>query len=946
MSSRLVTGLLLTCCLAPCFQAEAQTSKSSSDLYAEAVTAYFAKDYNGADSVLTGLIENGTGDPRAFYIRGLSRYASGNLDAADIDFEAGARLEYSGLVRVNVPRSLERIQGPVRRVLEKFRRLAQRNSALASRPHKRERALLQLTADGTEAFLTGKHKVAVQLLDVSVSNGSNDPRTYYFRGLAKQQLGLSDEAATDYKTAIGLELHPANRVDVDLALESVQGATRLALEKHRHEAISAARKVSDKERQTMIASLIEKRTTGKGGAAIAKSAINLPPGTASPMPTATAPTTTAPTTPSTSPTTPAKPATKATPHNTQPAANANALNVAWLPLDSEVVININVRELWNSPMLTTLKETPETKVSLQMMQDELGMLPRDIDSVTVGFSGATELAMAGVADPTALASGKDLVVMVVRTRSPFDPQVVQRRTEEFETATHDGKQFYRSLKTDEIPSVYIADSKTVVLAEEELLTVAIEQGQNAVARPEFDFLDASNHVTIGFVPNDPFALTESIATEGSGSKAMDRLGSALKDQLLGVGLGISATDSLDVDIRMLCVDASAATEVDASIADLMNEAKGLWALAKGGLPPAISGVVDSIIRAQKNSATAEVASISTRLSAQSIERAVEGAKEMLPMLMMGAMAELGGEMVPGDVEKNEIDDPNSIVGPETAPVATKPAEGLTIIAEAAITEAELESGADGSILPSAIDIRLFVTGPQAAAASGYGFPVVTSAVDNNGAELTLRKRTRIAGTDRFDLFDRDEYPKLFREPTNGFYAHFGLSPVEQPSKSIALAEGVIKMRVVARSDQIFVDDPSNLVDSQIDQPELVSEGYELNLRQTTKKFSDGVATIWRFSWLNPIDDPAVLRRIGRGGYEGLQSPKVVNSKGDALDCLNHTDLEMVNGQETLVWNLTFATGTQIPADARLRFTINKEVDIVDVPFKMEDVAIKTDFTEK
>ena len=93
MSSRLVTGLLLTLCLPPCFAvnqsiANAQEKTSPSDQYAEAVTAYFAKDYNAADSVLTRLIEGGTGDPRTYYFRGLSRYASGNLDAADIDFEA------------------------------------------------------------------------------------------------------------------------------------------------------------------------------------------------------------------------------------------------------------------------------------------------------------------------------------------------------------------------------------------------------------------------------------------------------------------------------------------------------------------------------------------------------------------------------------------------------------------------------------------------------------------------------------------------------------------------------------------------------------------------------------------------------------------------------------------------------------------------------------------
>ena len=265
MSSRLVTAMLLSCCLISCPQTEAQEPKSASDQYAEAVIAYFAKDYNASDSVLTGLIEAGTGDPRIYYIRGLGRHAGGNVDSAEIDFEAGARLEYSGLVRVNVPRSLERVQGPVRQALEKYRRLAQRDSALSSRTHKKDRALLQVTANGKEAFLAGNHEVAVQLLDVAVANGSNDPRTYYFRGLAKQELGRSDEAAIDYKRAIGLELHPANRIDVDVALESVQGEARLALKKYRHEAISVARQAGAKKRQAMIASLIEQRAVDGAG---------------------------------------------------------------------------------------------------------------------------------------------------------------------------------------------------------------------------------------------------------------------------------------------------------------------------------------------------------------------------------------------------------------------------------------------------------------------------------------------------------------------------------------------------------------------------------------------------------------------------------------------------------------------------------------------------------
>jgi hypothetical protein len=155
---------------------------------------------------------------------------------------------------------------------------------------------------------------------------------------------------------------------------------------------------------------------------VAKSAIGLPVGVTSPMTSA----------PSVNPSATIKPSTPPSPGNTQPVGKANAINLAWLPLDVEVIIRLKVRELWDSSMLTAVKESPETKTSLKIMQDELNMSPRDIDSVTVGLSGATELAMTGAADPTALVSAKDQAIIVVRTRLPFDPQIVEKRTDDFE----------------------------------------------------------------------------------------------------------------------------------------------------------------------------------------------------------------------------------------------------------------------------------------------------------------------------------------------------------------------------------------------------------------------------------------------------------------------------------------------------------------------------------
>ena len=927
MSSRLVTGLLLSFCLMPCLLVEAQESKSPSDLYAEAVTAYFAKDYNAADSLLSGIIEDGTGDPRAYYFRGLSRHASGNLEAADIDFEAGARLEHSGLLRVNVPRSLERIQGPARQTLEEFRRLAQRNSALALRNHKKDRALEQLSADGKEAFLTGRNEVAVQLLDVAESNGSTDPRVYYFRGLAKQQLGLSDDAAIDFKRAIGLELHPANRIDVDLALESVQGEMRLALEKHRHAAISAARIASDKERQEMIASLIEQRAAdaaaGTGGAVVAKSAIGLPAGAPAPMPAGT--NSAATVSPSPSP----KPA--GTPASTRPAAGSASINVAWLPLDAEVIINVNVRELWNSPMLTALKENPQTTASLQMMQDELNMSPRDIETVTVGLSGAAELAMAGAADPTALASGTDKFVVVVRTRLPFDPQIVARRTDDYEAATHDGKQFYRSLKAGEMPCVYLPDSKTVVLAEEEPLMAAIERGAATSERPEFSFVDGSSHLAIAFVPNDPFALTEAIPTEGSGSDAMDRLATAVKDQLLGVGLGISLTESVELEVRVLCVHDKAASEVDASIADLMNEAKGLWTLAKGGVPAPIAGVVDSIIRAQRNSAKAEVASISTRISGQSIERAIASAEEMIPMLMMGAMAGLGGAMVPGDGVTIGVGDGEA----PAPPPATKPAEGLTVASTARVSSS-IELDDDGNQKPKAIELVLDITGEQAKAASGAGFPTVSQAKDNNGADLTLRIIANF-GQGGFEAIDHDDF--FVKHPDDGCRVLVAFNPPAEAATAITIAEGTVKLRIVEDSTQIMVDAAKSLLGKEISNPELVAAGYQLKLEEKKEKFGDEEYTSWRLEWVNAGSSKVSVREIASGGGLGLQQPELVDADGNVIAAFSGTEYTSFGASSSLAWSMSLQDDQPVPDDARLRFTLNSDVSIVDVPFKAENVVI-------
>ena len=89
--------------------------------YGNGVHAYFGGDYQSSYDALSGVIEAGSNDPRAYYFRGLSALKLGRLDEAEADFQQGANLEAEGRGGVGgrtIGRALERVQGCDRLNLE------------------------------------------------------------------------------------------------------------------------------------------------------------------------------------------------------------------------------------------------------------------------------------------------------------------------------------------------------------------------------------------------------------------------------------------------------------------------------------------------------------------------------------------------------------------------------------------------------------------------------------------------------------------------------------------------------------------------------------------------------------------------------------------------------------------------------------------------------------
>ena len=96
---------------------------------------------------------------------------------------------------------------------------------------------------GMHAFHGGQYGESFEWLSGVIAAGSKDPRAFYFRGLAARRCGREYEAEADFLEGARLEASGEGGRNIGRALERVQGADRLLLERYRAKArtVSASR---------------------------------------------------------------------------------------------------------------------------------------------------------------------------------------------------------------------------------------------------------------------------------------------------------------------------------------------------------------------------------------------------------------------------------------------------------------------------------------------------------------------------------------------------------------------------------------------------------------------------------------------------------------------------------------------------------------------------------
>ncbi len=93
----------------------------------------------------------------------------------------------------------------------------------------------KLYGNGVHAFYGGNYAQAIRDFDRATAYDSQDPRVFYFRGVAKRRMGRTYEGRSDLQYGAQLEASQG-RTDIGRSLQRLQGHDRVLLEQYRRQA--------------------------------------------------------------------------------------------------------------------------------------------------------------------------------------------------------------------------------------------------------------------------------------------------------------------------------------------------------------------------------------------------------------------------------------------------------------------------------------------------------------------------------------------------------------------------------------------------------------------------------------------------------------------------------------------------------------------------------------
>ncbi len=520
-----------------------------------------------------------------------------------------------------------------------------------------------------------------------------------------------------------------------------------------------------------------------------------------------------------------------------PAVAANRLSIDYLPPASELFVVVRMADLWNAPLVKSLADDPQVQGMLQQLQQETGLTPADIESLTVGVAGLSERA---ADNPRAVAP-----LQLLSEISSLDALAVARLKKAVDAASlklggsgsvqkqYQGKSYFCGpvAPGEEHPiAVYLASPTLAVVGPEPSLKRSIERGDKTPERPELAFVDASHHILIAGVPADRKSFG---GLPPMGATPESRLDGLIRDKVRGFSFGLKVSGGAAVEMALECADSDAAGQVRQEFDSSIAEARKSFAAAQGQLPPAIGQLGDLFLKSLTAAAQSTTVRVAGSVPDSAQQQLAQLPGQMMGLFLAGLKAPNGPPAMPPTLAADFTPAIEDSDGSDEEPL---PQESL--ITEGVPPDVHVEGQAGWSRdpildaankpLPPRLELSVLITGGAAAETALYGMYKIDKISAAGGQALTYHELP--FGKDPTKQMERRVVNDYFgRHPEDGVRATFVFEHPAQPVRNIAEFSGSVVLRIPKKSTTVTIKNVPGRVGKTIDHADLKKAGIQLKL---------------------------------------------------------------------------------------------------------------------
>lgn len=279
------------------------------------------------------------------------------------------------------------------------------------------------------------------------------------------------------------------------------------------------------------------------------------------------------------------------------SGGSNAFDLAWLPEDADLFVKVEPDELWNAPMLASVRENETVKAMMEQatQKGNLNVGMSDIESMT--FAGVDMADMyqqrmnilgSHIGRPQLAKKADAKMVGVIRLKKDITPEDlgagIQDNQQEYA-----GKTYYTSPDNQ---AMYQPDARTLIVGEADQVKKAIDRGPSEPRVSRIDFVNARHQLVVVMAPKkilDAEARSQVQSTAGVSSQ--QKFQTALDQNTKAFCFGLSLTSNIDMEIQLQCFSSSDATTLKTELDSMLTEMKTKYETSTGQTPPQFSEFV-------------------------------------------------------------------------------------------------------------------------------------------------------------------------------------------------------------------------------------------------------------------------------------------------------------------------------------------------------------------